>query len=113
MLKTFDLFAESKNVEDEIMWKVYKWIPFIEMCMQLNSKKIANITATEIYKVGERVLEISVKNGNYKILETNKKYSQEFSELEFVRFIIGNNSSYHYFSNIFPLALDFNEGDMF
>ncbi len=105
--------AESKRVEEEIMWKVYKWIPFIEMCLELNKKNKVFVNTCEVYKVNNLVLEIIVENNTFKVRETTKDYIREFSDLEFIRFIIGNTTSYKNTSLIFPLALDFNEADLF
>lgn len=108
-----EIIAESKFVEEEIMWKVYKWIPFIEMCLELNRNNKVFVDTREVYKVEDLIIEICVENNKFSVNKTNKKPDREFSNLEFVRFVIGNTAHYKNTSLIFPLALDFNEGDMF
>ena len=110
---SLELFCESKRVEEEIMWKVYKWIPFIEMCLELNKNNKKFINTKEIYKVDDLVIEIAIEDNQFRVEESNKEPTREFSSLEFTRFVIGNTTQYKNISLIFPLALDFNEADLF
>lgn len=109
----FELIAEGKVVEEEIMWKVYKWVPFLEMVLYLNKNSKVFVNTTEVYKVDDQIVEIIIKDNQFKVNKTSKPYLREFTSLEFIRFVIGNTAMYKNTSLIFPLALDFNEGDMF
>ena len=113
LCNSLEVICEGKRIEEEIMWKVYKWIPFIEMCLELNKNSKVFVDIKEVYRVDDLVVEIEVKDNRFLVQETNKKPIREFTSLEFIRFIIGNTTQYKNISLIFPLALDFNEGDMF
>ena len=83
-----EVICEGKRVEEEIMWKVYKWIPFIEMCLELNKNSKVFVNAKEVYKVDDLLIEIEVKDKEFIVKETNKAATREFTSLEFTRFII-------------------------
>ena len=111
--EALDEITENRLIVEEIMWKIYRVIPFIEMCLELN-KRIKNFdTTSEVYKVDDEIIKISVNNDSYKVEKTNEPYIKEFTKMEFVRYALGNTSSINRKSKIFPLELDFNEGDMF
>ena len=113
LMKALELISEEKIVIEEIMFKVYKMIPFIEMCLELN-KDIKNfISCSEVYKVEDQIIKISVEGHSYKVEETKEEYLKEFTNREFVDYMLSITNYYHNESKIFPLALDFNEGDMF
>lgn len=111
--EALDQITENRLVVEEIMWRVYRVIPFIEMCLELN-KGIKNFdTTSEVYKIDDEIVKISVNGNSYKVEKTNEPYIKEFTKMKFVRYALGNTSSINRKSKIFPLELDFNEGDMF
>ena len=113
LMKALELISEEKIVIEEIMFKVYKMIPFIEMCLELNKDVKNFISCSEVYKVEDQIIKISVEGHSYKVEETKEEYLKEFTSREFVDYMLSITNYYHNESKIFPLALDFNEGDMF
>lgn len=103
--------CESCSMIEDLHFKVYNNIKFINFIYNFNSKNKKFLNCKEVYKIEDKIFSFEILDNHLIIEEVKGSYIKSFSQMEFIRFIMGITS--YNDSNIFPLVFDMNELDLF
>ncbi len=107
-----DKFAEDKKTTEQIHFKIYDMVKFLQMMFEINQRVKVFPDYNQVFKIDEQNIEINIINNRVTIASTTKIANENFSSKDFLRYAFGLNSLYQN-SKIFPLFLDFNYADLF
>lgn len=107
-----DKIAEEKRSTEQLHFRVYDMVAFIDMAIHLN-RKIRDLPKTQrIYKIDGKNILIDIKKSSHTVCYTKSKASREFTSTEFLRYAFGLISLYDS-DELFPLCLDLSYSDLF
>lgn len=107
-----DEFCENKIATEQIHFKVFDMVKFLQMVFSLN-KRVKNLTNYKaVFKVDGETISINIVDNNIDIKHTNDIPDKQFTQKQFLRYMFSLSSLYEC-NDILPLFLDFSYADLF
>ncbi len=111
-MEVLDTFAEDKKTTEQIHFKVYDMVKFLQMMFEVNKTIKTYPNYNQVFKINNQNIEINIVDNMVNVSTTNKAPTKEYTASQFLRYAFGLNSLYDS-DKIFPLFLDFTYADLF
>lgn len=111
LLKEVLMFAEHYGIETAASIKIFNYKNFIEKLFSLKQSLVPLPEGSLVLKLGEKKLEIALKNGSVTVTETEKEPALSFSEKEAVlaltrpEFAQSGNALFNAWSPLCPFGI--------
>lgn len=107
-----DKYAEDKISTEQLHFKVYDMIKFLDMVLRLNKKVKHLPQLKKVINIDNKNILIDTTKDDIKVSYTSLKATSKFTQQQFLRYAFGLISVYDG-DELFPLLLDFNYADLF
>ncbi len=111
-VEALDVFAEDKKATEQIHFRVFDMVKFLQMALELNKNIKALANCHHVVKIDKQVISIDITDNNINVALSKQNPTKTFTTREFLRKIFSLTALYEYNENL-PLFLDFNYADLF